>query len=169
MPHPATPRPLRQSLQPMIAGAVLASSHPGLTADSIEIDHLGVATGDDPLGLRVFLYYPGDGVFQQWVHAIGATEFGAPRPTSRPGELSHTATGHVGHTPVEVTCLMQRDEWVWRTSTESDVHKRDHAQDGSWALCGDLIVGVVDPGNSQQPQPPCPGCEKPDTVPAAAR
>ncbi|MFJ1529695.1 hypothetical protein ACIOFV_14920 [Streptomyces mirabilis] len=169
MPHPTTPRPLRQSLQPMIAGAVLASSHPSLAADSIEIDHLGVATGDDPLGLRVFLYHPGDGVFAQWVHAIGATEFSTPRPTSRPGELSHTATGHVGHTPIEVTCLMLRGEWVWRTSASSGVHKRDHSKDGSVAVCGGLIVGVADPAHWQQPDLHCPGCAKPETAPAGVR
>lgn len=84
MPHPTTPRPLRQALQPMIAGVVLASAHPGLAADSIEVDHLGVATGDDPLGLRVFLYHPGDGLFEQWAKAIGATEFGAPGPPAAP-------------------------------------------------------------------------------------
>ncbi|MFH8771985.1 hypothetical protein [Streptomyces sp. NPDC017958] len=168
MPHPTTPRPMRQALQPMIAGAVLASTHPGLTADSIEVDHLGVATGDDPLGLRVFLYHPGDDVFEQWVEAIGATEFGAPRPTSRPGELSHTATGRIGTTLVEVTCVRLRGEWVWRAK-DGGVHRRDTTKDGTVAVCGALIIGVADMADWEVPALRCPGCAVTDTAPAAVQ
>jgi hypothetical protein len=103
MPH-RTARPLRQALQPMIAGAVLATSHPALTADSIEIDHVDADT-DDGVGLRVFLYHPAPGLFEQWARAIGAPSVGAPRQTSRLGEMSRHAIGRVGHTPVEVTCV----------------------------------------------------------------
>lgn len=158
MPHPTTARPMRQVLQPMIAGAVLASANPGLAADSIEVDHLGIATGDDPLGLRVFLYHPGDNVYEQWARAIDATDFGTPRPTSRPGELSHTMTGHIGGTPIEVNCVSLRGEWVWRTSTDSGVHKRDHAKDGSVAACGALITGVADPAHWEAPARRCASC-----------
>ncbi|MFB7329800.1 hypothetical protein [Streptomyces sp. NPDC056190] len=157
MPHPSTSRPLRQSLQPMIAGTLLASLHPGLTAHSIEIDHIGVATGDDPLGLRVFLYHPGDEVFAQWAKAIEATEFSAPKPTSRPGEMCHTITGRMGHTTVEVTCVSLRGEWVWRTNTSDDVHKRDYSKDMA-AVCGGLIVGVADRARWTRPNLRCSGC-----------
>ncbi|WP_324787157.1 hypothetical protein [Streptomyces sp. H51] len=161
MPHPTTPRPMQQALQPLIAGAVLASIHPALAADSIEIDHLGVATGDDPLGLRVILYHPDDGAFAQWANAIEATEFGTPRPTSRPGELSYTALGRVGTTPFEVNCVSRRGEWVWRTSG-AGVHKRDSTKDGAVAACGDLIVGVADVTDWQVPDRRCPGCTTAD-------
>ncbi|MFD7769881.1 hypothetical protein [Streptomyces sp. NPDC059787] len=30
MPHPTTPRPMRQALQPMTAGAILSTTRPGL-------------------------------------------------------------------------------------------------------------------------------------------
>ncbi|MFF3516142.1 hypothetical protein [Streptomyces sp. NPDC002573] len=169
MPHPATARPLRQAIAPMIAGAVLASSHPGLPANSIEIDHISVATGDDPLGLRVLLYHPGAGVFEQWVKAIGATDFSTPKPTSRPGELSHTAIGRIDHTPIEVTCLSLRGEWVWLTSSGSAVHKRDRTKDGQVAVCGGLIVGVADPAHWQVPADRCPGCASSDTAPVGVR
>ncbi|MFB7442882.1 hypothetical protein ACFC01_32015 [Streptomyces mirabilis] len=169
MPHPTTARPMRQALQPMIAGAVLASAHPGLAADSIEVDHLGIATGDDPLGLRVFLYHPGNDVYEQWARAIDATDFGAPRPTSRPGELSHSMTGRIGATPVEVNCVSLRGEWVWRTSTDSDVHKRDRAKDGSVATCGGLITGVADPAHWETPTRRCPGCASAETAPVGVR
>ncbi|WP_127356481.1 hypothetical protein [Actinacidiphila soli] len=100
-----TARPLRQALQPMIAGAVLAASHPALTADSIEIDHVDADDGETGVGLRVFLYHPAPGLFEQWADAIGAASVGAPRQTSRLGEISRHAIGRVGHTPVEVTCV----------------------------------------------------------------
>jgi len=168
MPHPTTPRPMSQVLQPVIAGAVLASSHPGLAADSIEVDHIGVSTGDEPLGLRVFLYHPGAGVFEQWAKAIGATEYGVPRLTSRPGELSHTVAGRVGHTPVEVTCLSLRGEWVWRTNAGNDVHKRDYSKDMA-AVCGGLIVGVADPAHRETPDRRCTGCARTDTAMESVR
>ncbi|MEU6424059.1 hypothetical protein [Streptomyces spiralis] len=169
MPHPTTARPLRQVLQPMIAGAVLASSHPGLTADSIEVDHLGVATGDDPLGLRVFLYHPSADVFEQWAEAIQATEYSAPTTTSRPGELSHTATGRIGNTPIEVTCVSLRGEWVWRATTGGGVHKRDSTKDGVIAACGGFITGVADPAQWEVPGLRCHGCLASDTAPAAVQ
>jgi hypothetical protein len=153
----------------MIAGAVLASSHPGLAADSIEIDHLGVATGNDPLGLRVFLYHPGDGVFEQWAKAVDATDFGVPRPTSRPGELSHTATGRIGHTLIEINCVSRRGEWVWATSAGSDVHKRDLTKDGTVAACGGLITGVADPAHWETPHRRCAGCAGADIAPVGVR
>ncbi|MFJ3248432.1 hypothetical protein [Streptomyces sp. NPDC086782] len=168
MPHPSTPRPLRQSLQPMITGAVLASLHPGLTAHSIEIDHIGVATGDDPLGLRVFLYHPGDDVFDQWAKAIEATDFGEPRPTSRPGEMCHTITGRVGHITVGVTCVSLRGEWVWRTNTSDDVHKRDYSKDMA-AVCGALIVGVADRARWTRPNLRCSRCANPEPAETGVR
>ncbi|MCT9003508.1 hypothetical protein [Streptomyces rhizosphaerihabitans] len=164
MPHPTTARPLRQALQPMIAGAILASTYPGLAADGIEVDHLGIATGDAPLGLRVFLYHPGGDVYEQWARAIDVTDFGTPRPTSRPGELSHTMTGRIGATPVEVTCVSLHGEWVWRTSTGSGVHKRDRTKDGTAAACGDLITGVADPAHWETPAHRCPGCASAETA-----
>ncbi|MFK0106469.1 hypothetical protein [Streptomyces sp. NPDC091217] len=169
MPHPTAPRPMRQALQPLIAGAVLASTHPSLTADGIEVDHLGVAIGDDPLGLRVFLYHPSADVFEQWTEAIQATEFSTPRTTSRPGELSHTVTGRIGNTPIEVTCVSLRGEWVWRASTDDNAHKRDGTKDGMIAACGGLIVGVADPAHWEVSGRRCPGCVSADTVPAAVQ
>ncbi|MFE2578838.1 hypothetical protein [Streptomyces sp. NPDC059378] len=166
MPHPTTARPLRQILQPMIAGALLASSHPSLTAHGIEVDHLGIATGNDPLGLRVFLYHPSTDVFEQWTEAINATECSVPRTTSRPGEISRTASGRIGNTPVEVTCVSLRDEWVWRTVTGGEAHRRDITKDGSVAACGELIVGVVDPAQWGMPGLRCHGCVSAGTGPS---
>ncbi|MGW3246606.1 hypothetical protein [Streptomyces sp. NPDC001070] len=104
-----TTRPVRQALQPLIAGAVLATSHPGLEADGIEVDHVH-AGGQRTVGLRVFLYYPRPGVFELWAaEAIGAPNLGVAKPTSRTGELSRTVTGRVETTPVEVTCVRAED------------------------------------------------------------
>lgn len=169
MPHPTTHRPMRQVLQPMIAGVVLASTQPGLEADGIEVDHLGVDTGNDPLGLRVFLYHPSADMYEQWTQAIQATEFSTPRTTSRPGELSHTVTGRINNTPIEVTCVSLRGDWVWQATNSDDVHKRDHTKDGLIAACGGLIAGVADPARWEAPGLRCPGCVNADIAPAAVR
>lgn len=164
MPHP-TVRPLRQALQPMIAGAVLATSHPGLTADSIEIDHVDACTGndgDDGVGLRVFLYHPVPGVFEQWAEAIGARALGTSRLTSRTGEMSRHVTGRVGATPVEVTCVTAVSEWVWRTSAGRSVHARDSTNEAV-ARCGRLVVGVADPAHWDLPGYRCTECVHADT------
>lgn len=156
MPHP-TSRPLRKALQPLIAGAVLASAHPGLEADSIEINH-------DTAGLRVFLYHPAPGVFEQWANAIDAPRLGVAKPTSRKGETSCQITGRVGTTPVEVTCVILHSEWVWRTSAGRSTHKRDRTIPVS-ARCGRLIVGVADRAHWNLPGYRCADCVRADAMP----
>ncbi|MFD3455794.1 hypothetical protein ACFWVC_26900 [Streptomyces sp. NPDC058691] len=136
-----TARPLRQVLQPMIAGAVLATSHPALTADSIEVDRI-----EDGVGLRVFLYHSAPGQFEQWASAIGAPDLGAPRQTSRANEMSRQATGRIGTTPVEVTCVTLPSEWVWRAGDSPDVHARDRTNHAV-ARCGRTITGAADPAH----------------------
>lgn len=164
--RPATPRVLRHVLQPMIAGAVLAAARPHLTANSIEIDHIDPGHGGEEAGLRVFLYQPEPGLFEQWADAIGATHSPAPQPTSRPGEFRRTVTGRVGHTLVEVTCVAAAGQWTWRTNAGRSVHKRDH-NNPAVAACGRLIVGVADPAHWHLPGYRCAECAHGD-IPAGA-
>ncbi|REE61468.1 hypothetical protein BX257_4047 [Streptomyces sp. 3212.3] len=160
MPHPTT-RPLRKALKPLIAGAVLASAHPGLEADSIEIDH-------DTSGLRVFLYHPAPGVLEQWANAIEAPRLGVATPTSRKGETSRHITGRVGTTPVEVTCVSLHSEWVWRTSAGRSTHKR-HPANPDTARCDRPIVGVADRTHWDLPGYRCADCVRADEEPGGAQ
>lgn len=158
MPTNATTRELRHALRPMVAGAVLASSHPGLAANSIEIDHIDANSGEDGLGLRVFLYHPAPGLFEQWAKAIDARDVSVPSPTSRKGEAQRTATGHVDGTLVEVACVTSDGQWTWRTGADRDVHRRSTATP-ELADCGRLIVGVADPEHWDAADRRCPECE----------
>jgi hypothetical protein len=102
--RPVAATALRNAVQSLITGAVQATEHPHLVADSIEVDQLTPEHGAE-VGLRVFLYHPQPGQFEQWAEVIGSHHRGDPKPTSRDGEVRRTAVGRVGASLVEVTCV----------------------------------------------------------------